>query len=151
MLPVMTMEGRVTREPELRFTPSGKAVCNFTIAANDRKKNEGTGEWEDAGDPLFVRVAVWDKYGENCAESLAQGELVIVTGRLSNRKYTANDGSERTSLEMTANDVSIPLRFRTVPNAPRRDPGELPPRAAVASDDPWASTSAAADDSAPPF
>jgi len=109
----MTIEGRLTADPELRFTPNGKAICSFTVACNDRKKNGD--QWED-GPPTFFRVTVWEKYGENVAESLVKGDAVLVVGKMSQRDYQNKDGEKRTSYqEVTADQVAPTLQWRTIP------------------------------------
>jgi single-strand DNA-binding protein len=127
MLPKITFEGRLTADPDLRFLDSGDAVCSFTVVNNDRRKND-SGEWEDYGDPLFIRVSVWRKLGENAAESLAKGDLVICTGKLSNRKWEDREGIQRTSLEMQADTVAVSLQFRVVKHGASR---------ASTQNDPW--------------
>jgi len=143
VLPKLTMVGRLTADPNLRFLESGIAVCSFTVVANDRKKDD-SGEWQDSGDPLFVRVTAWRQLGENAAESLSKGDLAVVIGKLSQRKYTDNDGNERTSLELTADTVAPSLQFRQVKHSTERRSQRQ-----QSSDDPWAAPPP--DDSEPPF
>lgn len=142
-LPVLTMEGRLTADPELRFTPAGVAVANFTLAAQDRRKTDG-GDWEDAGDPLFVRINVWRQAAENVAESLVKGDLVLVTGKLNNRKWEDRDGNARYSLELTAYTVAASLQFRAFKHQTKG-------RSSTPDSDPWASDTPPADDDTPPF
>jgi single-strand DNA-binding protein len=145
MLPRITMEGRLTAEPDLRFIPSGKAVSNFTIAANDVRRNEA-GEWEDVGDPLFVRVNVWGKQAEHVASSLTKSDLVVVVGRLSNRKYETKEGETRYSLEITADTVGVSLLFRSTPHS---SDSRAQATSAQPTDDPWAGAGGQSDE--PPF
>lgn len=107
-LPTVTVLGRLTADPELRFTPSGKAVANFTIAASARRKNQQTNEWED-GEKCFLRCAVWDVQGENVAESLLKGQEVCATGRLYQREYTTNEGEKRTVFEMKIDTIAAAI------------------------------------------
>lgn len=98
----ITIVGNLTNDPELRFTPSGKAVCNFTVAVNERTKDAATNEWKD-GEGTFYNVAVWDSFGENVAESLVKGMRVVVSGGLKGRSYDRKDGTKGLSLDITVN------------------------------------------------
>lgn len=91
--------GRLTRDPELKFTQNGKAVTSFSIAVDRTYKREGQPEAD------FFRTAVWGKQAESCAKHLYKGSLVAVDGRIEINKYTDKDGNERTSVDVTANDV----------------------------------------------
>jgi single-strand DNA-binding protein len=91
--------GRLTRDPELKFTQNGKAVASFSLAVDRSYKREGQPECD------FFRVNVWGKQAENCAKHLSKGSLVAVDGRIEINKYTDKDGNERTSIDVTANDV----------------------------------------------
>jgi len=97
--------GNLTRDPELRTTPNGITVCDFTIAVNRRKY--GQQAQQDGNDADFFRITAWRQLGENCAKYLAKGRKVFVTGPLSARTYQANDGTTRVSLEVTADDVEF--------------------------------------------
>lgn len=144
-LPRITIEGRVVADPELRFSASGVGVCNFTIVASDRKKNEA-GVWEDSG-VLFQRCAAFKTLAENCAESIQKGDLVTVVGKLSQREWTDKEGAKRTSYDLAADSVSVSLQFRVVPHgAGKAERGSAAPAAA----DPWAGAAPAATDE-PPF
>ena len=98
----MIIIGNLTRDPELAYTPNGHAVCNFTVAVNDRR---GANNGEQAAQ--FFRVNVWRQLGEACAKYLAKGRKAFVSGPLTARTYTANDGTTRVSLEITADDVEF--------------------------------------------
>jgi single-strand DNA-binding protein len=100
------MVGRLTRDPELRRTGTGKAVCSFDIAINRRIKDSVTGEWKDA-DPTFVPVIVWGEQAERCGERLKKGSPVHVEGRLQTNKWEGNDGTKRSRLEVVASRVQI--------------------------------------------
>lgn len=112
MLPQITIAGNLVSDPELRFTPSGAAICSFRIAASERKKNQATGEWED-GDTTFLSITTWRQVAENCAESLGKGDAVIVTGRLKSRTVENNDGSKTTYFDVDADEVGASLRRAT--------------------------------------
>ena len=96
--------GNLTRDPELRYLPSGQAVATFTVAVN-RVYTAGTGEKKE--DTTFVRVVVWARRAEVCNEYLRKGSPVFVEGRLQSRSWEAQDGTKRTSLEVIANNVQF--------------------------------------------
>ena len=100
------MVGRLTRDPELRRTGTGKAVCSFDIAMSRRFKDQATGEWKD-GDPTFVPVVVWGEMAERCGERLKKGVPVHVEGRLQTNKWEGNDGTKRSRLEVIASRVQF--------------------------------------------
>lgn len=109
----VTIVGNLTKDPELRYLPSGKAVCDLTVAVNERVKNPDTGEWED-GDTSFFNVSVWESHAENVSESLEKGARVVVTGRLKLRNFERQDGSKGTSGDIRADEVAPSLRWATV-------------------------------------
>lgn len=137
--PIITLVGNLTDDPELRFTPSGAAVANFTVAQTPRVKNGD--EWED-GTPMFVRCAVWREAAENVAESLQRGMRVVVLGRLTQRNYEHN-GEKRTSLELAVDEVGPALRYATarVTRATRGGGNGGGQRQQAQQADPWASSS----------
>ncbi|MBK7721800.1 MAG: single-stranded DNA-binding protein [Austwickia sp.] len=106
----LTIIGNLTQEPELRFTPSGAAVANFTVASTPRQFDRQSNEWKD-GETLFMRCSVWRDAAENVAESLARGARVIVTGRLKSRSYETKEGEKRTVIEMDVDEVGPSLRY----------------------------------------
>lgn len=108
----VTIVGNLTADPELRFTPSGAAVTNFSVAVTPRRKNQQTQEWED-GEASFYRVAAWRGLAENVAESLTRGTRVIVMGDLSVRKYDNKDGGQGTSVDINADFIGPDLTFAT--------------------------------------
>lgn len=107
--PSITVVGNIAGDPELRFTPSGKPVCNFTVASTPRVKDGD--QWVD-GTTTWLRCSVWDKPAENVAESLEKGTRVIVQGRMSTREYEHN-GENRTALELAVDAIGPELRFAT--------------------------------------
>lgn len=109
---IITVVGNLTDDPELKFTPSGAAVANFTVASTPRTFDKQTNEWKD-GDALFLRCAAWRQLAENVAESLQKGQRVIVTGALKVRNYERQDGSKGTSVEMNVDEVGPALRYAT--------------------------------------
>ena len=109
---IITVVGNLTDDPELKFTPSGAPVANFTVASTPRTFDRQTNEWKD-GDALFLRCAAWRQLAENVAESLTKGQRVIVTGALRVRQYERQDGSKGTSVEMNVDEVGPSLKFAT--------------------------------------
>lgn len=105
----LTIVGNLTADPELRFTPSGAAVANFTVASTPRRFDKQTNEWVD--DPtLFMRCSIWREAAENVAESLVKGARVIVVGRLTQRSYQTREGQDRTVIEMLVDEVGPSLK-----------------------------------------
>ena len=107
----VTLVGNITDDPELRFTPSGRPVANFTVAVNRRWKNQD-GQWEDKLDGFF-RCNVWADQAENAAESLQKGTRVLVTGRLQQRQWEDNDGNKRSAFEIQVDEVGPSLKWST--------------------------------------
>ena len=107
---VITIIGNITGDPELRFTPSGAAVANFTVASTPRAFDRQSNEWKD-GETLFMRCSVWRDAAENVAESLNRGTRVIVSGRLKSRSYETKEGEKRTVVEMEVDEVGPSLRY----------------------------------------
>jgi single-strand DNA-binding protein len=108
----ITVIGNLTDDPELKFTPSGAAVANFTVASTPRTFDRQTNEWKD-GDALFLRCAAWRQMAENVAESLQKGQRVIVTGSLKIRNFERQDGSKGTSVEINVDEVGPSLKWAT--------------------------------------
>lgn len=135
----VTIQGHTTAAPELRFTQNGKPVANFNVAHTPRRRNPETGEFEDAGDTVFLTVTVWGDQATYVADSLTKGTAVVVIGRLTSRTYQHSDGSNRTVLECTADVVSVDLRrARATVNRVTAAPAEAP------SGDSWAAPTRAA-------
>ena len=108
----ITVVGNLTAPPELRFTPNGAAVANFTVASTPRTFDRQSNEWKD-GEALFLRCSVWKEVAENVAESLDKGMRVIVQGRLKARSYDDKDGNRRTSWEVDVDEIGPALKFAT--------------------------------------
>lgn len=140
----ITLEGNLTGDPELRFTPSGAAVATFTVASTPQKYNQQTREWEDL-DTLFLRCQVWRDQAENVAESLTKGMAVIVVGTLGQRSYETREGDKRTVYEVEAKNVGPSLRRASakVTKATPTTAGKAAPGqgdgwgSAAPQDDPW--------------
>ncbi len=105
----ITLVGNLVRDPELRYTPTGQGVANFTVASTPRFLDKATNEWKD-GDTLFLTCNVWRDAAENCAESLTKGMRVIVQGRLKQRSYQTKEGDKRTVYEVEVDDVGPSLK-----------------------------------------
>jgi len=118
----VTLVGNLTRDPELRYTPSGAAVAKFGIAVN--RYFTKNGEREERTD--FFNVNAWRQLAEHVAESLAQGTRVIVTGRIQSRSWETEDGQKRNVIEIEADEVGPSLRWATaqITKATRGGPGE---------------------------
>jgi len=109
---VITLIGNLTGDPELRFTPSGAAVANFTVASTPRTFDRQTNEWKD-GETLFMRCSIWREAAENVAESLNRGTRVVVTGRLVSRSFDTKEGEKRTVVELQVDEIGPSLRYAT--------------------------------------
>jgi single-strand DNA-binding protein len=122
----VVLVGNVTRDPELRFTPSGQATATFGLAVNRRWQNRQSQEWEEA--TSFFDVVCWRDMAENAAESLGRGSRIIVTGRLEQRSWETPDGDRRSKVEVIADEIGPSLRWATaqVTKNDRRGPGGEP-------------------------
>ncbi|MDP9936844.1 single-strand DNA-binding protein [Paenarthrobacter nicotinovorans] len=164
----ITVIGNLTNDPELRFTPSGSAVANFTIASTPRTFDRQSNEWKD-GETLFLRASVWREAAENVAESLTKGTRVIVSGRLKSRSYETKEGEKRTVIELEVDEIGPSLRYANakVNRTQRNNQGagngggfgsQATGGQHVRQDDPWAANSQAnagswgnGPDAEPPF
>ncbi|RRO13655.1 single-stranded DNA-binding protein [Saccharopolyspora rhizosphaerae] len=140
---VITVVGNLTADPELRFTPSGAAVANFTIASTPRTFDRQTGEWKD-GEALFLRCNIWRQAAENVAETLTRGMRVIAQGRLRQRSFETKEGEKRTVVELEVDEIGPALRYATakVNKVSRGGGGGFGGGSAPAgppADDPWGS------------
>ena len=167
---VITVIGNLTADPELRFTPSGAAVANFTVASTPRTFDRQTNEWKD-GEALFLRCNIWREAAENVAESLTRGARVIVSGRLKQRSFETREGEKRTVVELEVDEIGPSLRYATakVNKASRsggggggfgggggsRQPAAQSSGGSAGGDDPWGSAPASGSfgggDDEPPF
>ncbi len=163
----ITIVGNLTADPDLRFTPSGAAVANFTVASTPRIYDRQSGEWKD-GDALFLRCNIWREAAENVAESLTRGSRVIVTGRLRQRSFETREGEKRTVYEVEVDEVGPSLRYATAKiNKVSRGgggggfgggggaPSPAASSSAAPAEDPWGSAPASGSfggaDDEPPF
>ena len=166
---IITVIGNLTADPELRFTPSGAAVANFTVASTPRMFDRQTTEWKD-GEALFLRCNIWREAAENVAESLVRGSRVIVSGRLKQRSFETREGEKRTVVELEVDEIGPSLKYATakVNKASRSGGGgggfggggggaasSRPAAEAAPKDDPWGSAPASGSfggaDDEPPF
>lgn len=120
----ITLTGNVTRDPELRYTPSGQPVTTFGLAVNRRWHNRQTNEWEEQ--TSFFDVKSWAQLAENASETLTKGTRVIVTGRLEQRSWETEEGDKRSKIEVIADDLAPSLRWATaeVTKAQRTSPDD---------------------------
>lgn len=108
----ITIVGNLTADPELRYTPNGHAVANFTIASTPRLFDRKSGDWKD-GEPLFLRTSAWRSVGEHVTQSLKKGMRVIAHGRLRQRSYETEEGQRRTAYELELDEIGPSLRYAT--------------------------------------
>ncbi len=111
--PTTTITGNLTADPELRITPTGRAVASFTIANTPRSPDRATGQWQD-GETWFVRCSAWGDMADNIATSLSKGAAVIASGRLRCRTWETTEGDKRATVEMTVDDIGPSLRRNVV-------------------------------------
>jgi len=107
----VTLVGNLTRDPELRFTPSGQATTTFGLAVNRRWQNRQTQDWEEA--TSFFDIVCWTQLAENVAQSLTKGSRIVVDGRLDQRSWENAEGDKRSKIEVTAEDIGPSLRWAT--------------------------------------
>ena len=154
---VITVIGNLTGDPELKFTPSGAAVANFTVASTPRTFDRQANEFKD-GDTLFMRCSIWREAAENVAESLTKGMRVIASGRLVQRSYETREGEKRTVVELQVDEIGPSLKYASakVTRAPKRtDGGQNDGRSTQGGQepDPWATSGNVGrpSDDEPPF
>jgi single-strand DNA-binding protein len=122
----VSIVGNLTRDPELRFTPSGQATATFGVAVNRRWQNRQTNEWEEV--TSFFDVVCWAQLAENAAQSLSKGTRVVVSGRLDQRSWETPEHERRSKVEITADEVAPSLRYATaaITRNERRSPDSAP-------------------------
>ncbi|MCL1838404.1 MAG: single-stranded DNA-binding protein [Propionibacteriaceae bacterium] len=150
---IITVVGNLTADPELRFTPTGAPVANFTVASTPRMFDRQNNEWKD-GDAMFLNCAIWRQAAENVAETLTKGMRVIVQGRLRSRSYETREGERRTVFEVEVEEIGPSLRYATAKvNRSTSGASSGGWQASQSSEanigpDPWANSSASEE---PPF
>ncbi len=144
---MITVVGNLTDDPDLRFTPSGAAVANFTVASTPRFFDKQTNEWKD-GDALFLRCSIWRQAAENVAESLHRGTRVVVSGRLRQRSYETREGEKRTVFELDVDEIGPSLKYATAKLTKTTGSGTSCDGggggSSSATNDPWATGSSSA-------
>ncbi|MFD7884051.1 single-stranded DNA-binding protein [Streptomyces bauhiniae] len=161
MLPTLTGVGRLTGDPELRFTQSSKAVASIPLAFNSRRKNE-RGEWED-GDTFFIRGTVWERLAENAAETLSKGMEVMVSGELRTERWE-KDGQKHERPALLIRSIAPNLAFAVAQvskdasgqqtqtgGRPQQGQTQRSRPTAPPADDPWAVDQANGYSDKPPF
>lgn len=155
----ITVIGNLTNDPEMRFTPGGDAVANFTVASTPRTFDKKSNEWKD-GETLFLRASVWREAAENVAESLTKGMRVIIEGFLKSRTYETKEGEKRTVIELEVQEIGPSLKYANakVTRTQRNGGGNQQPPAQgnwgnqpAGQSDPWGSAPAGANAGNPPF
>jgi single-strand DNA-binding protein len=136
----ITISGNITREPEMRYTPSGVSKATFGVAVNRSWRNQQTQEWEEQ--TSFFNVVAWRQLAENVSASLTKGSRVIVSGRLEQRSWETDQGEKRSIVEIVADDIAASLRFATAeihkversgPGGPGGGPSQAPSQAPAAA------------------
>lgn len=138
---VITVVGNLTADPEMRTTRNGSTVANFSIAATPRVFDKQSNQWVD-GDALFMRCSAWRDLATHCAQSLSKGMRVIAQGRLQQRSYQAQDGSNRTVIELQVDEIGPSLKYATAQVQKMQSGGYQQPQQAqqqsqAPADDPW--------------
>lgn len=147
---VITIIGNLTADPEMRTTRNGSTVANFSIAATPRVFDKQSNQWVD-GDALFLRCSAWRDLATHCAQSLSKGMRVIAQGRLQQRSYQAQDGSNRTVIELQVDEIGPSLRYATAQvqkmqsgsyqggnaNGGYQQPQQAQQQSQAPADDPW--------------
>ncbi|MER7166989.1 single-stranded DNA-binding protein [Micromonospora sp. NPDC000207] len=141
-LPPIFGTARLLDDPELRFAPSGVAVCRVRLAFNSRRKNQETGQWEDS-DTLFVDGTVFKQEAEHVAESLTRGMEVVVYGRLKTERYETREGEKRSATKLMIDGIGPSLKFATakVSKMQRSGGGSGQGSGGASGDDPWSTGS----------
>ena len=142
----VVLVGNLTKDPELRHTPSGTAVCSLRLAVNTRRKDSATGEWTEK--PNYFDITVWGNQGESCAQYLAKGRPVAVDGRLEWREWDAQDGTKRQAVEVIADTVQF-LGSRGDSEGGGGTPQFVPAGATAGTDADMGGSSGASDDDIP--
>ena len=139
---IITVVGNLTADPELRYTQSGLAVANFTIASTPRTYDRASNEWKD-GEALFLRASVWREFAEHVASTLTKGSRVIAQGRLKQRSYETKEGEKRTSIELDIDEIGPSLRYATAQVTRTSGGSAGGARSGAPADEPWGASSSA--------
>ena len=133
----VTLRGRLTRDPELRYSNAGKAVVKFAVVTSRRFKNDQSGEWEDR-DTTFWDCVAFGELADNAAESLEKGTAVIVQGNAASEEWVSKDGEKRRSMKVVVEDVAPSLRFQSAKITKAARPADGPKQASPRDENPWA-------------
>ena len=117
-----SLAGNLTRDPELRYTESGRPVCNLGVACSERVRNADTGAWED-GETAFYEVQAWGNLAENAAEHLSRGDRIVAEGRWTESTWTDKKGQEQQKVVLTARDLGPSMMFRGARPEPKKGQG----------------------------
>lgn len=136
-LPVITIDGRLVADPELRFTPTGKAVATFRIAASKQKRQED-GSWADES-KIFLEVTAWEAMAENIVECLTKGDAAVVVGELFQREFEDREGNKRTVYTVRAYNVAPSLKFNAaeIKRTQRAKPAQAKAKPQKSEEDVW--------------
>ena len=135
--PTTTIAGNLTADPELRFTPSGTAVANFTIASTPRVLDRQSNDWKD-GETLFIRCTLWREAAQYAADSLRKGNRVIAEGTLKSRSFETREGEKRTVIELEVEEIGASMRYGAVKPAGRSSAAaEAAPASSAPADGSW--------------
>jgi single-strand DNA-binding protein len=145
---IITVVGNLTADPELRYTQSGLAVANFTIASTPKVFDRQANDWKD-GDSLFLRASCWREFAEHVAGSLTKGARVVATGRLKQRSYDDREGNKRTAIELEVDEIGPSLRYATAQVTRTSSSANINVPQATESGDTW--NAPGYDDSQTPF
>lgn len=157
MLPIVTGEFRAVKDPELRFAPSGVAVASIRAVAQKQKKNDA-GEWVD-DKVLWVTLTAFNRLAENIAESIEQGDLLVVIGKVQTEEWEDREGNKRQSTAIVLDHIGPSLKFNpAVPQRARRDGGSNQQSSSSGTTqqqsdhgDPWAAPTTTPTTEEPPF
>jgi single-strand DNA-binding protein len=141
-MPMVAMEATLTADPEVRFTTGGKCVASLSVVCNERERGQN-GQWQD-GEAHFFDVTVWPKASENIAESVKQGDRVVIVGYLQQDKWETQQGEKRSKVKVVADHIGPAMTFGTAPTA--RERGEYQ---GGGGSDPWAPPAGTPEE--PPF
>jgi single-strand DNA-binding protein len=133
----VTLTGRLTRDPDLKFSQAGKAVARFAVVTSRRVKDRNTNEWSDA-DTTFWDCVAFGELANNIAESLEKGTAVVVTGHASQEEWTTKDGEKRKSLKVVAEDVAPSLRWASARVAKAGQQQSDAPKSVAQNENPFA-------------
>lgn len=111
--PLTVISGNLTGDPEMRYTATGIACVNFSVAHNTRTRNSLTGEWED-GTTVFMRCVAWRDLAENMVQSVRRGDPVLVVGRIRQRIWQDKSGKDQRATEIHADTVAVPMDRRVL-------------------------------------